>query len=213
MSLRNWALDALRICAAFLTKEYFAPILKGWAPQLADILVDAIAIVAALIVFNALLNLLLGFPKITIIWKAQDGTVLTSTELRSQHPTSTEVHSFEVLYNCESFVSKLVNAHFRKKKARLLVVFDSNAVEVIPDLGVTYDGGYGSAGKLSLPLDSDVLNGTKTWCSFSLTPKAVPNNYEGGIRYSIVGDGKAMVIWSWLVKPKATVKALHLVRS
>jgi hypothetical protein len=213
MSLRNWALDALRICAAFLTKEYVAPLLKDWAPQLADIVVDIIAIVAALIVFNALLSLLLGFPKITVVWKAQDGTVLTSTALRAQHPSSTEVHSFEVKYTCESIVSKLVNAHFRKQRARLLVAFDSNAVEVIPDLGVTYDGGYGSEGRLSLPLDSDVLNGTKTWCSFSLTPKSVPNNYEGEIQYSIAGDGKAMVVWSWFVKPKATVKALHLVRS
>ena len=139
--------------------------------------------------------------------------LITGTEL-SVTKGEPVFHSMQAMYECRTFLAKRINAYLADQ-ARLVIEFDPSAVRVTPEIGFSRVGTTldSHRGRVVLPLNSNVVNGTVTWCAVQIEPLSVHDGYEGQISYRIDGQGTAMVFWGRVIRPNTSVRIIHVSRS
>lgn len=209
----RWGLDALKVTAAWLAHVYISPFFEGRTDPIPNLVIEFAVLISVLFIGNVLLNILFGLPKLRILWRDPDRVEVTGEEMRVKEG-DLGVHSMEAVYECQTFLSKLINS-FLAKRATLVVRFDPSAVSVTPELGFTRSGATHDVnrGELLMPLDSAVQNGPVTWCAVQIEPLSVRDRFVGNLDYSIIGSGRAMVFWGWIIRPKTTVRHILVLRS
>lgn len=209
----NWALDALKVTVAWLAAVYVAPMLEPLTGPIPDIVVEFFVTFVAVLIGNCVLNIVFGLPQIKITWRDPDNKEITGTDL-SVIEGEPVFHSMQAMYDCRTFLAKRINAYLAKQ-ARLVIEFDPSAVRVTPEVGLTREGMTleSQKGRVLLPLNSTVVNGPVTWCAVQIEPLSVHNGYEGQISYRIEGQGAAMVFWGWVIRPRTSVRIIHVSRS